>query len=279
MKPPGIIHPNNSIESKSSSESMQGRRKLEKSDIFLSASEKNDCREIIPNNSEKKVNNELVKSKLREVYGNRKLVPRKKKEFFIFLFNQALKNDRNIIIETIIELWEKYFPDSNSHNNILQLIESICDKYTPLQQATWNGSKRCIQILISKGANLDSINHKGESIDVMLLNGKIYSISKDPGLREFIANRYDECKEYIDSIRRMRASKDEKISGEVEIDIPSNIMSEIRLISEELEEIIDKILSNEKDIGLLYYRAAESILNPELLSELQTILRDNKFYY
>jgi len=191
--------------------------------------------------------------------------------------HQSLKSDLHIVVETIIEIWEKYFPETNEHNNILQLLNSVCDKYLPIQQAMWNGSYNCIQVLISKYPEIDlnCVNTKGETLDEILEGGMRWNIQQTPQNRGFIIERYSESKKVLDTMRIMLTAKASPEAETSTDEIPIEIVLEIRSIADDLDEIAIKILSNENP--KLYYRAAESILSPEKFAELHDSLINEGF--
>ncbi len=185
-------------------------------------------RDLIPNKSSR-TSDETVMNEISKVKSNSSVSNFEFKKIVCMIFHQALKTDRNTLVDKIIGCW------SRSGYNIVELIDSTYDGCKPMTQACWSGSIYCIQRLTASdpsGSVLHTVHPtKNETILDTLLLGKNYAIQKDPANALFAADRFDKCEKFIrTSMERLEASK------------ASASQSESSVISPELKESIDGIV-------------------------------------
>ncbi len=211
-------------------------------------------RDLIPNKAAR-TSDDTVMNEISKVKSNSTISNFEFKKIVCMMFHQALKTDRNSLVDKIINCWTR------SGYNIVELIDSTFDGCKPMTQACWSGSISCIKSLIaadSSGSVLHTIHPtKNETILDTLMLGRNFAISKDPDNSIFAAERFNNCEKFIKTaMARQEAAK-------VEITAESS-----NSISPELKESIDKIVeegsgSNDSIINLLVLKLAELYLENE----------------
>jgi hypothetical protein len=118
------------------------------------------------------------------------------KKIVCMIFHQAIKTDRNTLIERIIKQWKA------ARFNMIELLDSTFDDCKPMTLACWSGSISCIKTIVSAdptGQILSTVHPtKGETILQTLAGGKNYALVQDPASAVFTSSKFDECKRFID---------------------------------------------------------------------------------
>lgn len=203
--------------------------------VNLGAEWKKFVRDLIPNKSSR-TSDDTVMNKISTVKSNPSVSNFEFKKIVCMIFHQALKTDRNTLVDKIISCWTR------SGYNIIELIDSTYDGCKPMTQACWSGSIYCIQRLVAADTS-NSVLYtvhptKNETILDTLLLGKNYAIQKEPETALFAADRFDKCEKFIrTSMQRHEAASKASASASNPSDAPT--------ISPELKESIDEIVGTE----------------------------------
>lgn len=240
-------------------------------------------RKLIPNKSAK-TSDETVMNEISKVKTNPQVTNFEFKKIVCMIFHQALKTDRNSLVDKIINCWTR------SGYNIVELIDSTYDGCKPMTQACWSGSIYCIQRLIAadlSGSVLYTVHPtKNETILDTLLLGKNYAITKEPDTALFAADRFDKCEKFIKAaMARHEASQKESESSVSNSSISLEIKESIDRIIEEADGSNDSIVNQlvlklvdlyleDQEKSAEYFGAVKIIVGAEVFNQIDSRLKD-----
>jgi len=239
-------------------------------------------RGLIPNKSSK-TSDDMVMNEISKVKTNPNVTNFEFKKIVCMIFHQALKTDRNTLVDKIINCWTR------SRYNIVELIDSTYDGCKPMTQACWSGSIYCIQRLTAadpSGSVLYTVHPtKNETILDTLQLGKNYAIEKDPATALFSADRFDKCERFIrTAMERHEASKlseletvSTTISPEIKESIDSIVEaaegSNTTIIDELTLKLIDLFLEDQSK-STEYFKAVKDSVDAEIFNQIDSRLKD-----
>ena len=246
--------------------------------VILDKEWKDWVRALVPNKGANKPDR-LVMDEISKLKSKPDVTLYKFKQIVCMIFHQALKSNRNTLIQQIIKRWK------DSKFDIIELIDSTCDRCKPIFQACWSGSLDCIQLIVASDQTdqiLESVHPSkpDETILMTLTMGMNKAITDNPSNVEIFNRRYTECIEYIQTaIRRMEANKvtDET---DIAINIPFDIRDEIEnlKLSEGVVEqlcikIVDLFLSDQS-LATNYFNAVKTLVQTDVFNQIDQRLKD-----
>jgi hypothetical protein len=242
-------------------------------------------RSFLPNRlaGEKAVRDDTILDEIGKIKRNTQVSNFEFKKIVCMFLHQAIKTDRNTLIERIIKQWE------SARYNIIELIDSIYDGCRPMTQACWSGSILSIRLIVSAdttGQILSSVHPtKGETILETLAGGRIYAIKNDPASEIFIADKFDKCERYIhDAIasfkRQAAVTEAEKSLGESKQSYDPKIIEEIDLIKSTSSDIVSELsfklaelFINDNKVAMSeYFGAINTLVDKEIVKQIETSL-------
>jgi len=249
-------------------------------------------RKLIPNKSSK-TRDDTVISEISKVKSNQMVSPFDFKKIVCMIFHQALKTDRNTLVDTIINCWTRPRYWSAGGYNIIELIDSTYDGCKPMTQACWSGSIYCIQRLIAadtSGSVLYTVHPtKNETILDTLMLGKNYAIQKEPDTAIFADDRFKKCENFIRVAMARHESSNAADAAAESLDVVSQICPEIKKSIDGIIEaaggssasIIDQFTLKLVDLYLEdqtksveYFKAIKLTVEIEILNQIDTRLKD-----
>jgi hypothetical protein len=203
-KPSGPINIKHSDDASASSTSRpRGPRKPPSGIVVnLSKDQKDFVRKLVPNKltgaksgsgiKSSVVNDETI---MKEIGNIKHVSDWEFKKIVCMIFHQAIKTDRNTLIERIIKQWKA------ARYHMIELLDSTFDGCKPMTLACWSGSISCIKTIVSadpSGQILSTVHPtKGETILQTLARGKNYALDQDPASAVFTSSKFDECERFI----------------------------------------------------------------------------------
>jgi len=246
--------------------------------VNLESKWKKFVRDLIPNKSSR-TSDKTVMEQISKVKTNPDVSYFEFKKIVCMIFHQALKTDRNTLVDEIIKYWNK------NKYPIVELIDSTCDDCKPMTQACWSGSIYCIQRLISvdlSGAVLYTIHaKKNETILKTLEQGKLNAM-KNPDSALFTKDRFEKCEKFIrEAIERLESSKKSASRDGEEEQISSEIKESIDGIIESSESIVDQLVLKLVDLYLEdqaksseYFKAVKTIVEADVFNQIDSRLKN-----
>jgi len=132
-----------------------------------------------------------------------------KKKLNIYVIHKACKLNNYELVSSIIENEvKKTGIDYTVYTNA---VSSTKSGNTILLDATFYGSRACMNYLIINGADLKHINKDGEDIFTVLEKGRTYKKEKFPDLNEAVDSNFDDCVDLI------KAAEERIISSGAEV--------------------------------------------------------------
>jgi hypothetical protein len=239
-------------------------------------------RDLIPNKSSK-TKDETVMAEISKVKSNPNVTNFEFKKIVCMIFHQALKTDRNTLVDKIINCWTR------SGYNIIELIDSTYDGCKPMTQACWSGSIYCIQRLVAadmSGSVLYTVHPtKNETILDTLMLGKNFAIQKDPDTALFVVDRFEKCESFIKAaMARQESSKAAACDVEVQSICPEikesidGIIggtdgSSASTVDQLTLKLIDLYLEDQEK-SAEYFKAVKSIVNDEIFNQIDSRLKN-----
>jgi hypothetical protein len=236
-------------------------------------------RGLIPNKSSK-TKDETVMNEISKVKSNPKVSNFEFKKIVCMIFHQALKTDRNTLVDKIINCWTR------SGYNIIELIDSTYDGCKPMTQACWSGSIYCIQRLVAadpSGSVLYTVHPtKNETILDTLMLGKNSAIQKDPATALFSSDRFEKCEKFIKTaITRLESSSKaesvESICPELKESIDGIIESaegsDASIVDQLTLKLVDLYLEDQSK-SEEYLKAVKVSVKSEIFNQVDTRLKD-----
>ncbi|MBT97120.1 MAG: hypothetical protein CL902_00635 [Dehalococcoidia bacterium] len=118
------------------------------------------------------------------------------------LVHKAAKKDCLHIVETILQdLPDEQTATQPSRACIANIPRGSKD-YTPLCQALYRGNIKMAKALIAAGADIFFVNTDGERLDDVIAQGKIDFSEKDRSNHVFIAEKYRQCRLFLEQRER-----------------------------------------------------------------------------
>jgi len=239
-------------------------------------------RGLVPNNlaGGKAVRDETILDEIGKIKRNPQVLPFEFKKIVCMFLHQAIKTDRNTLIERIINQW------SAARYNPIELIDSIYDGCRPMTQACWSGSILSIKTIVSAdttGQILLSVHpNKGETILETLAKGKIYALEKDPSSALFIIDKFEKCERYIRDAMSAIERRDASAAADSHVESKQNhdpkIIEEIELmkstgdIVNELSFKLAELFLSDQTSMTKYFGAIKTIVDKEIVEQIKTNL-------
>ena len=243
-------------------------------------------RDLIPNRQpgvNSNIKDDKILDEITKIKRNSTIKPFDFKKIVCMIFHQAIKTDRQTLIERIIKLW------SGSKYNMIELLDSIYDGCKPMTQACWSGSLFCIKTVVSAdstGEILFTVHPtKGETILQTLANGKNYAFEKDPQSGIFINDRFEKCEKFIkDAMAKVESTK---LNASLVIDslaIDPSIRNEIESIIacavtplssiDQLSMILVDLFLADQDSAIEYFKGLKALADSDIFNQINSRLKD-----
>lgn len=239
-------------------------------------------RSLVPNKGTVK-SDKAVMDEIANLRGKPDVKLTKFKNIVCMIFHQALKTNRNTLIQHIIKRWK------DSRFDIIELIDSTYDNCKPIFQACWSGSLDCIQLIVASdqtGEILKSVHPSKPTETIMdtLRMGMNRALIDNPSNVQIFHRRYTECIDYIQaSIRRM-VEIDLETSGSVCNSVDLELCAEIERkmnvgssMSDKVEDFVASIATlylDDQNEATKYFLKLKELASPQVSQMVENRLGD-----
>lgn len=234
-------------------------------------------RGLVPNKGANKPDR-LVMDEIGKLKANQDITFFKFKQIVCMIFHQALKTNRNTLIQQIIKRWK------DSRYEIIELIDSTYDRCKPIFQACWSGSLDCIQLIVASdptGQVLKSVHPSKPEETIMdtLTMGMNRALTDNPSNVQIFHRRYTECINYIQAATRRMESLEQnsdssnEISPELRDEIEKIKTSGSNVVEDFVAKIAEYYIDNQ-EVATNFFKAVKELTDPTMFDQIDSRLKD-----